>query len=142
MLEFLAANLPRDVITLIYIFEGRITRAYLREYISSVYSSVFQTYFGRNHNLKYICGSNDPRFDQMGALPFYSAWTSLILKKYPHFRKVRKSRKYMREYHGLIKDYLLRTHRLRLEKSVRTNYDPRLNSLRFVRVGNDGLPSV
>ena len=136
----MAAKLPRDVITLIYLFEGRITRAYLREYISSVYSSVFQTYFGRNHNLKYICGSNDPRFDRMHALPFYSAWTTIIIEKCPHFRKIRKSRKYMRSYHGLIPDYVLKSTRLRLEKCVRRNYGTRLNSMRFVRVGNDGLP--
>ena len=129
MLGFLANKLPQDVLSLIYTFEGRITRAYMREYISSMYSTVFQTYFGRNHTLKYICGSNDPRFDRMSALPFYSAWTAIILERYPRFRKTRKSRKFMREYHGLVPDNLLKTERLRLQTEVCTNYDTRLADL-------------
>ena len=126
MLEFLVQKLPRDILTLIYLFDGRIVRAHIREYISSVYSSVFQTYFGRNHNLKYICGSNDPRFDSMRGLPFYSAWTTLILDKYPQFRKDRLSRKFMREYRGLIPLNVLKNARLRIEKSVKKNFNTRL----------------
>ena len=136
MLEFLVTELPKDIRTLIYIFDGRITRAYLREHISSVYSRVYQTYFGRCHNLKYICGSSDPRFDRMGSLPYYSAWATIIGKKYPQFLKVRKTRKYMRSYHGLIKDNVLKSCRLRLENNVCTNYETRLDLSRYTLASN------
>ena len=129
MLALLKNRLPKEIISLILLFEGRITRAYLREYISQVYSGVFQSYFGRRHSLKYICGSNDVRFDRMAGLPFYSAWSSIIREKHPEFVKTRKSRRWMRNYHGLIPPKSLEAQRLRIEDVIRTTYTPRLNMM-------------
>ena len=127
MFEVLKNRLPEDVLRLIVIFEGRVTRAYLREYISQVYSGVYQSYFGRRHSLKYICGSNDLRFDRMAGLPFYAAWSSIIREKHPEVVKTRKCRKWMRKYLGLIPPKQLEKQRLAIEGDIRRTYVPRLS---------------
>lgn len=132
MFEFLRKKLPDDIIILIAVFEGRVVRAHMKQYISQMYSSVFQQYFGRHHNLKFICGPTGPEHDHMRALPFYCAWTTIIKSKYPHFVKKRKSRKHMRPYNGLtpkIPHKTLQNIRKKLERGVTTNLLHRLRHM-------------
>ena len=51
MLLFLRDRLPACVCAEIALFDGRVFRAYLREYISEVYSPVYKRYFGHRHSL-------------------------------------------------------------------------------------------
>ena len=54
MLHFLQADLPKEIVELIALFEGRVLVAYLRDYVSQVYSRVYKSYFGYKFSLKYI----------------------------------------------------------------------------------------
>ena len=124
MFEFLREFLPDDIIVLIALFEGRIVRSYLKQYISQIYSCVFQQYFGRHNNLKHICGPPGLQHDSMRALPFYCAWATAIKTKNPTLVKSRKSRKHMRPYNGLrpkIPHKTLERIRKKLERDVTTN---------------------
>ncbi len=56
MLHFLHADLPKEIVELIALFEGRVLVAYLRDYVSQVYSRVYKSYFGYKFSLKYIAG--------------------------------------------------------------------------------------
>ena len=132
MFEFLREILPDDVIILIAVFEGRIVRSYLKQHISQIYSCVFQQYFGRHHNLKFICGPPGLQHDRMRALPFYCAWTTIIKAKYPTLVKIRKSRKHMRPYNGLrpkIPYKTLEKIRKKLERGVTMNLTSRLRQM-------------
>ena len=132
MFEFLREFLPDDVIVLIAVFEGRIVRSYLKHHISQLYSCVFQQYFGRHHNLKFICGPPGLQHDSMRALPFYCAWASIIKTKYPTLVKIRKSRKHMRPYNGLrpkIPHKTLENIRKKIERNVTMNLTSRLRQM-------------
>ena len=101
MLYFLYAILPKEIVAEIAIFDGRVYRAYLRDYVSEVYSIHYKKYFGYRHSLKYITGGFSA-FDSMESLPFYTAWSTRLRKKSPHTLKRRKPHAHMRQYQGLI----------------------------------------
>ncbi len=101
MLLFLRDRLPASLLVEIALFDGRVFRAYLREYISEVYSPVYKRYFGHRHSLKYITGGFH-NHDLLSSLPFYAAWSTKIRAKYPEVLKLRKSRKHMLLYRGVI----------------------------------------
>ena len=117
MLLFLRDRLPACVCAEIALFDGRIFRAYLREYISEVYSPVYKRYFGQRHSLKYITGGFHT-CDLLGSLPFYAAWSTKIRVKYPEALKRRKPRKYMLPYHGIIPHARLVKERQKLESRL------------------------
>ena len=108
MLLFLLDRLPKDIIAEIAIFEGRITRAYLQDYIGQLYSRVYKQYFGYRHSLKYIT-------DACISLPFYSAWSTVIRVKHPEFVKDRFPHLHMREYVGIVPEVRLRKERINIE---------------------------
>ena len=101
MLHFLYAILPKEIVAEIALFDGRVFRAYLRDYVSEVYSICYKKYFGYRHSLKYITGGFSA-YDSMESLPFYTAWSTRLRKKSPHTLKNRKPRSHMRQYIGII----------------------------------------
>ena len=117
MIHFLLAEIPKEIVELIAIFEGRVMRAYLRDYVSQVYSKIYKQYFGYTYSLKYITGgfNND---DLLSHLPYYTAWSSVIRKKYPHFVKVRKHKSHMRNLTGLVSENRLIAERKKIEYNL------------------------
>ena len=101
MLQCLYDILPKEIVTEIAIFDGRVFRAYLRDYISEVYSCAYKKYFGYRHSLKFITGGFAAS-DLMYSMPFYTAWSTRLRMKYPQSLKTRKPRSHMRPYAGLI----------------------------------------
>lgn len=117
MLQFLLAEIPKEIVELIALFEGRVFRAYLRDYVSQVYSKIYKQYFGYTYSLKYITGGfNDS--DMLSHLPYYTAWSTVIRKKYPRFVKARKHKGHMREFAGIISQNRLITERKKIEHNL------------------------
>ena len=110
MLHFLKKDLPDEIVSLIGQFEGRIITAYLREYVSQIYSGAIQSYHGAYNNLEFV---TSPGMEYR--LPFFAKWTSLMIESYPKYVKQRKCRKFMRNYHGIISPNLLDKIRVQIE---------------------------
>ena len=110
MLHFLKNELPADIISLIAQFEGRIVEAYLREYVSQIYSRAIQAHHGGYNNLEHITSPS-----QYFRLPFFSKWATTIRKTHIRYVKKRKCRKFMREFHGIIPPKLLDKIRVQIE---------------------------
>ena len=125
MLDFLAGTLPQEIITEIALFEGRVFRAYLRDYVSQVYSRVYKKYFGYRYTLRIITGQIIRGVDRMGSLPFYTAWSTMIRIRYPEFLKKRKPRKHMRPYVGVVPAKRLERERVKIEVSLERYFCPR-----------------
>ena len=113
MLYFLLEKIPACIVAEIALFEGRIIRSYLRDYLSQVYVTVYKRYFGHRYTLRTICGGlnyetwaqalgTGPVPDQMGSLPFYTTWSTAIRLRHPEYVKTRMPRKHMRPYVGLV----------------------------------------
>ena len=128
MLGFLEARLPKEIIIEILIFEGRVLRAYLCDYVSQVYSRIYKAYFGYRHSLKYITSSKW-RTPCFYSLPFYSAWSTVIRVKHPDFVKKRFPHANMRPYVGMVPDIRLRKERERMEGSLSRYFSARLKAL-------------
>ena len=118
MLLFLLDRLPKDILVEIALFDGRILRAYLRDYISEVYTRVYKAYFGHRYTLKFICGRFAPGNDRMMALPFYTSWSAMIRMSHPEVLKRRKPRKYMKPYVGIVPITRLVQERLVIQASL------------------------
>ena len=137
MLHFLLAEIPKEIVELIALFEGRVLRAYLRDYVSQVYSRIYKQYFGYAYSLKYITGGFNVN-DTLSHLPYYTSWSTKIRYKHPEFVKVRKHRGHMRYLHGLISEKRLRAERKRIEVNLEPyfkeyNINPRFISQRLIR---------
>ena len=129
MLHFLQAELPKEIVELIALFEGRVLVAYLRDYVSQVYSRVYKSYFGYKFSLKYITGGyvadhayytpayQTEGFD-MGHLPYYCAWSTITRQKHPEFVRSRRHRGHMRNLWGIISEKRLERERRRIEKKL------------------------
>jgi len=127
MFLFLLDKLPREIVIEIALFEGRITRAYLRDYVCQLYARVYKNYFGYKYTLKVICGGvTDPdnRFDRMSALPFYTAWSTVWRRVHPECVKRRKPRSYMRPFGKLVPQKRLIEERIRIEKRLERFFRP------------------
>ena len=118
-IQLLREHFPLELAIEIVIFEGTVVEDFLRQYICEVYSGIYQTYFGRKHNLKKICDDTRIRHIPLGTLPFYSTWSTLIRERYPHFVKARKTKKFMAPYHGLISFQKLHAIRKQIEAKVK-----------------------
>ena len=130
MLHFLQAELPKEIVELIALFEGRVLVAYLRDYVSQVYSRVYKSYFGYKFSLKYITGgyvtdlfrehSYSPAYEclDMGHLPYYCAWSTITRQKHPEFVRSRRHRGHMRNLWGIISEKRLERERIRIEKKL------------------------
>ena len=125
MLHFLQAELPKEIVELIALFEGRVLVAYLRDYVSQVYSRVYKSYFGYKFSLKYITGGYvtdhayfySPAYEylDMGHLPYYCAWSTITRQKHPEFVRSRRHRGHMRKLWGIISEKRLERERIRIE---------------------------
>ena len=119
MYQFLLTKLPKVLVAEIALFEGRIFRAYLCDYVSEVYSGVYMSYFGRRYSLK--CTMEFRRFHTLlSPLPFFAAWSTIFRAKFPQVIKIRKSHKFMRPYVGIIPEKRLIRERKAME--VRLEY--------------------
>ena len=130
MLRFLQAELPKEIVELIALFEGRVLVAYLRDYVSQVYSRVYKSYFGYKFSLKYITGGYAGYFSEhawvspayecldMGHLPYYCAWSTITRQKHPEFVRSRRHRGHMRDLWGIISEKRLERERERIEKKL------------------------
>ena len=56
MLHFLLEKIPACIVAEIALFEGRVLRAYLRDYLCQIYVKVYKRYFGHRYTLRTICG--------------------------------------------------------------------------------------
>ena len=117
MFECLLANLPKELVIEILLFEGRIMRAYLRDYIGEVYSKVYKQYFGHRHSLKFITGGFSSR-DLLSALPFYAAWSTVIRTRQPKNIRRRKCKKHMLIYNDIIPLVRLVKERKKIERKL------------------------
>ena len=117
MYESLLAILPRELVVEIVLFEGRVTVAYLQEYVGQVYSQVYKRYFGYRHNLDYVTRNKC-------SLQFYAAWSALIRKVNPKNVKTRTPRGFMRPYVGIVPKVRLEQERLRLACKLDKYFHP------------------
>ena len=130
MLHFLLEKLPAEIVAEIALFEGRVLRAYLRDYLCQVYVKVYKRYFGHRYTLRTICGGinyetwaeKQPLYsathDTMGSLPFYCTWSMAIRQIHPEFVKERVPRKHMRPYVGLVPEQSLIRERYKLANEL------------------------
>ena len=129
MLQFLEARLPAEIICEIALFDGRVVRAHLRDYICEIYCKTYKHYFGYRYTLKFICGAGST--DRMAALPFYSAWGTTMRLKHPEIVKPRPQKKYSRPYRGLVSPAVLKRERLKIEHNLAHFFCPRSEHMRY-----------
>ena len=131
MLHFLLAKIPPELVCEIALFDGRIFRAQLRDYITEVYAREYQSYFGYRYTLRFLCGGHTPQIDQMSSLPFYAAWSTRRRRDQPKAVKQRKPRSHMRTYVGIIPTKRLEQERAKIEKSLAQFFTPNTEHLRY-----------
>jgi hypothetical protein len=118
MFQFLLKKLPRDIVVEIALFEGRIFRAYLCEYISELYSGVYMSYFGKRYCLKNITSEFRNYHGLLSPLPFFAAWCTIFRNRFPQTVKVRKPRKFMKPFNDIIPKNILIRERLKMEQRL------------------------
>ena len=91
MFEVLFNVFPREIAIEIVLFEGRVTEAFLQEYVSQVYAATYIKHFGFHHNLSHVTRGG-----------FYAAWADAARKEDPHVVKSRTPRGFMRPYEGIV----------------------------------------
>ena len=107
MFEKLFTIFPRDIAIEIVLFEGRVTNAYLQEYVSQVYAATYQKHFGYHHNLRYVTRDGH-------ALHFYAAWADAARSETPDIVKSRTPRGFMRPYGTIVPKARLEKERQRI----------------------------
>ena len=112
MFETLCSILPKELVVEIVLFEGRVTHAYLQEYVSQVYASAYTHNFGYHHTLTYVTRSTS-------SLQFYAAWSDVARQESPEIVKVRTPRGFMRPYRGFVPRVRLEKERKRLAMNLR-----------------------
>ena len=134
MFLFLLDKLPRDLIIEIALFEGRILRAYLSDYVCQLYARVYKNYFGYKYTLKVVCADLSrlgDQFDSMSALPFYTAWSTVWRRVHPECVKKRKPRSHMRPYVGIVPQKRLVEERKKIEKRLSRYFKPQTENRGF-----------
>ena len=132
MFLFLLDKLPRDLIIEIALFEGRILRAYLRDYVCQLYARVYKNRFGYKYTLKVVCADlSGLGFDSMSALPFYTAWSTVWRRAHPECVKKRKPRSHMRPYVGIVPQKRLVEERKRIESRLSRYFKPQTENPDF-----------
>ena len=111
MFEKLFTIFPKDIAIEIVLFEGRVTNAYLQEYVSQVYASVYIKHFGFHHNLRYVTRNGH-------ALHFYAAWSDAARKGSPEIVKNRTPRSFMRPYVNIVPKSRLEKERQRITRRL------------------------
>ena len=95
MFEQLFKFFPREIAIEIVLFEGRVTEAFLQEYVSQVYAATYIKHFGFHHNLSYVTRGGC-------SLPFYAAWADAARRDDPKVVKSRTPLGFMRPYVGIV----------------------------------------
>ena len=132
MFLFLLDKLPRDLIIEIALFEGRILRAYLRDYVCQLYARVYKNHFGDKYTLKVVCADlSGLGFASMSALPFYTAWSTVWRRVHPECVKKRKPRSHMRPYVGIVPQKRLVEERKRIESRLSRYFKPQTENPDF-----------
>ena len=117
MFEVLLDYFPKSIAIEIVLFEGRVTTAYLQQYVAQVYAGVYKKYFGYRHNLRYVTKSRC-------SLGFYAAWSAIIREQSPTALKSRIPRGYMRPYRGFVPNVRLEKERIRLSSKLKKYFHP------------------
>ena len=112
---------PEAIVIEIVLFEGRVFRAYLRDYIGEVYSKTYKKYFGNRYSLKYVTGGFNV-VDCLAALPFYAAWSTVIRDRLPASVRSRKCRKFSLQYCNIVPKIRLQKERLKIEKRLKVYF--------------------
>ena len=112
MFDPLLAILPSEIVVEIVLFEGRVTNAYLQEYVSQVYSGTYMHHFGYHHTLTYVTRNTS-------SLQFYAAWSAVARQESPEIVKARTPRGFMRPYLGIVPRARLEKERKRLAVNLR-----------------------
>ena len=135
MFQFLHEHFPAEIVTEIALFEGSVLEAYLRDYISCMYSDVYKHFFGRKVSLKYITQGN------RNFLPFYAAWSSQLRQRQPGSNHVkhRSSRKFLKPYLGIVPYNRLVKERKRIEQRLFHLWPRRFSLYRF-RLQREEVP--
>lgn len=118
MFEVLLNYFPKSIVIEIVLFEGRVTNAYLQQYVSQIYAGVYKKYFGYRHNLSYVTKNRC-------SLGFYAAWSALIRKQCPTALKSRIPRSYMRPFGEFIPTVRLEKERLRMAAKLKKYFHPK-----------------
>ena len=118
MFELLFKAFPRDIAIEIVLFEGRVTNAFLQEYVSQVYAATYIKHFGFHHNLSYVTRGGC-------SLPFYAAWADAARKEDPKVVKYRTPRGFMRPYEGIVPRSRLEKERKRSAKRLQCYFQRR-----------------
>ena len=115
MLHFLHSKLPKELVCEIALFEGRILRAFICDYVGQLYSGIYKKHFGSRYCLKYI--TREPIYTgrTMYPIEFFSAWSTMYRKRFPGLVKKRKPHKFMRSYYGIIPETVLNRERVKIE---------------------------
>ena len=109
---------PEAIVIEIVLFEGRVFRAYLRDYIGEVYSATYKKYFGNRYSLKFITGGFSIT-DTLSALPFYAAWSTVVRARIPSSVRLRKCRKFSLKYDKIIPQIRLKKERKKIEERLK-----------------------
>ena len=117
MFKVLLNHFPKSIAIEIVLFEGRVTDAYLQQYVAQVYAGVYKKYFGYRHNLTYVTKTRC-------SLTFYAAWSALIRTQCPAALKSRIPRGYMRPYRGFVPTVRLEKERIRLSSKLKKYFHP------------------
>ena len=137
MFQFLLLYLPKVIVCEIVLFEGRVFRAYLRDYISELYTDVYKRQFSWRHSIKYITGGFNPGQDLVGSLPFYAAWSTVARRQYPHYLKNRIPKAHMTQHEGILTHKQLVLHREKMEIKLQgyfSNYN--FTTREFIKPSN------
>jgi len=118
MLHFLHSKLPKELVCEIALFEGRILRAFICDYVGQLYSGIYKKHFGSRYCLKYI--TREPIYTgrTMYPIEFFSAWSTMYRKRFPGLVKKRKPHKFMRSYYGIIPETVLNRERVKIENKT------------------------
>ena len=124
MLHFLFAKLPKELVCEIALFEGRIVRAFICDYVGQLYSGTYKKYFGYRNSLKHI--TREPEYPGLFVFPleYYSAWSTEYREQYPGHVKKRKPHKFMRPYYGIIPESVLNRERIKIERKISQVSEP------------------
>ena len=118
MLHFLHSKLPKELVCEIALFEGRILRAFICDYVCQLYSGTYKKYFGSRYSLKYI--TREPVYGRYQrsdffSIEFFSSWSTKYRIRFPGIVKKRKPHKFMRSYYGIIPETVLNRERVKIE---------------------------
>ena len=110
--EISGLQLPDEIAIVILMFEGSVLVAYQRDFIGTLYSEVYKTFFGSSYGIRRIQNTTPDNL-----LPYYCAFVTHVISlksprcrfsrhgRYQPVRRIRKSRKNMRIWLPITQRY-------------------------------------